>query len=90
MRLFWIGLAVVCWALWTTRNKFTIEHIFPAKSADCLFKACLFLQQWRLLTKLEDKHNFDLLLAKIRLPFVGGKVVGIAILNRIGAPLLRS
>jgi hypothetical protein len=65
-RLFWIGLAAVCWALWTTRNKFTIEHIFPSKPADCLYKLCMFLQQWRSLTKTEDRDNFDLLLSKIR------------------------
>lgn len=33
-RLFWFGFAAMSWALWTTRNKFTIEHVFPSKSAD--------------------------------------------------------
>lgn len=36
-RLFWIGLGALCWTLWTTRNKFTIEGVFPNKPADVLF-----------------------------------------------------
>ena len=64
-RLFWVGLAAMCWALWTTRNKFTIGHVFPAKPADCLFKTCVFLQQWRSLTKEEDRDALDAMLAKI-------------------------
>ena len=65
-RLFWVGFAAMCWSLWTTRNKFTIEHVFPAKPADCLFKTCIFLQQWRLLTKEEDRDAFDDMAPKIR------------------------
>jgi hypothetical protein len=65
-RMLWVGVAAMCWTLWTTRNKFTIEHVFPAKSADCLFKTCIFLQQWRLLTKEEDRDAFDVMISKIR------------------------
>lgn len=35
-RVFMVGWAAICWALWTTRNKFTIEHIFPANPVSCL------------------------------------------------------
>ena len=65
-RMFWVGLATMCWTLWTTRNKFTIDHVFPAKPADCLFKTCIFLQQWRLLIKEEDRDAFDVMISKIR------------------------
>ena len=56
----------MCWTLWTTRNKFTIEHVFPAKPLDFLFKTCIFLQQWRLLIKEEDRDAFDMMISKIR------------------------
>ena len=50
-RVFMVGWAATCSALWTTRNKFTIEHIFPTNPVSCLFKTNVFLQQWRSLTK---------------------------------------
>ena len=65
-RVFWVGLGAVCWSLWTTRNKFTIEHVFPAKPADCLFKSCALLQQWKSLTKAEDHDALNLLISKVR------------------------
>ena len=65
-RVFWVGFAVISWSLWITRNKFTIEHIFPAKPADCLFKSCAFLQQWKSLTKDDDHEAFTALTSKIR------------------------
>ena len=65
-RIFWVGLGALCWSLWTTRNKFTIEHVFPAKPADCLFKSCAFLQQWKSLTKVDDQEALSMLIYKIR------------------------
>ena len=65
-RVFWVGLGAICWSLWTTRNKLTIKHVFPAKPADCLFKSCIFLQQWRSLTKPEDRDALNLLISKVR------------------------
>ena len=43
----WILFVVLCWALWTTRNKFCIEEVFPRQPAYVLFKSLIFLQQWR-------------------------------------------
>lgn len=63
--LFWLGFAALCWALWTTRNKFTIEHVFPNKPADCIFKMCMFFQQWRSLTKVADWDALEVLIAKV-------------------------
>lgn len=53
-RLFWFGFSDMSWVLWTIRNKFTIENIFPAKPADCMFKLIFFLQQWKPLIKEQD------------------------------------
>ena len=65
-RVLWTSIGAMRWSLWLTRNKFTIEHVFPAKPADCLFKTCIFLQQWRLLIKEEDWDAFDMMISKIR------------------------
>ena len=65
-RVLWRCVGALIWALWTTRNKFTIKHVFPSKPADCLFKSCIFLQQWRLLTKPGDRDALDLLISKVR------------------------
>ena len=65
-RIFWVGLGALCWSLWTTRNKFTIEHVFPAKPADCLFQSCALLQQWKSLTKDVDQEALSGPISKIR------------------------
>ena len=65
-RVFLVGWAAIGWSLWTTRNKFSIEHIFPANPVNCLFKANGFLQQWRLLTKEGDLQAFDAMLSKMK------------------------
>ena len=65
-RIFWVGLGAMCWSLWTTRDKFTIEHVFPAKPADCLFKSCALLQQWKSLTKEDDQEVLSMLISKVR------------------------
>jgi hypothetical protein len=65
-RVFWVGFVAICWSLWTTRNKFTIEHSFPAKPVDCLFKTGIFLQQWRSLARDADHEAFDMMTSKIR------------------------
>ena len=64
-RVFLVGWAAMCWALWTTRNKFTIEHIFPTNPVNRLFKATIFLQQWRSLIKDGDLQAFDDMLSRM-------------------------
>ena len=64
-RVFMVGWAATCSALWTTRNKFTIEHIFPTNPVNCLFKATILLQQWRSLIKDGDLQAFDDILSRI-------------------------
>jgi mannosylglycoprotein endo-beta-mannosidase len=58
-RLMWIFFAAQSWALWTTRNKFTIERKFPRQPADITFKLMLSLQLWRPLQKPKDLGALD-------------------------------
>lgn len=51
-------------SLWTTRNKLSIEYIFPNKHVDCLFKLLAILQQWKL--KSGDKEAMDVLISRVR------------------------
>ena len=57
----------MCWSLWITRKKFTIEGVFPNKPADVIFKMAIFLQQWKLLTKPADVHNMVELINKVKM-----------------------
>lgn len=65
-RLFWVGFGALGWALWTTRNKFTIEGVFPNKPTDFLFKMSILLQQWKLLTKQADRDALEAMIIKVR------------------------
>ena len=56
-RIFWVGLGALCWSLWTIRNKFTIEGVFPNTPTDILFKISILLRQWKLLTKHVDRDG---------------------------------
>lgn len=49
-----------------TRNKFTIEHVFPNKPADVLFKLVSLLQLWKSLTREQDKEATELLISRVR------------------------
>jgi hypothetical protein len=55
----WIFFAAQCWALWTTRNNFTIERKFPRQPTDIIFKLMLSLQLWRPLQKPKDRGALD-------------------------------
>lgn len=65
-RIFWFGFAAMSWVLWTTRNKFSIERIFPNKPVDCLFKLLTILQQWKPLVKSGDMEATDSLISRVR------------------------
>jgi hypothetical protein len=62
-RMVWIFFAAQCWALWNTRNKFTIERKFPRQPADIIFKLLISLQLWRPLQKPKDLDALDELIA---------------------------
>lgn len=65
-RLFWICWAATAWVMWTTRNKFTIEHKFPSKPAQCLYVILSLLLQWKSSIKEVDKDDLDLIISRIR------------------------
>jgi hypothetical protein len=52
----WMLFAAQSWALWTIRNKFSIEAKFPNHPANVVFKTAIFLQLWRPLAK-ENMHS---------------------------------
>jgi hypothetical protein len=54
----WIFFVAQCWALWTIRNKFSIEGKFTCQHVDCIFKITP-LQLWRPLQKLKDRALLD-------------------------------
>lgn len=45
-RVLWSCVWALFWALRLTRNKLTIEGIFPTHPANVIYKCNLFLQQW--------------------------------------------
>jgi hypothetical protein len=57
-RLLWTLFVAQSWALWITRNKFSIEGVFPKQPADVVFKLLLTLQLWRPLQKRRDLPVF--------------------------------
>jgi hypothetical protein len=58
-RLLWTFFVAQSWALWLTRNKFSIDGVFPRQPADIVFKLVLTLQLWRPLQKCKDVQVFD-------------------------------
>lgn len=66
-RIFWIVFPAFCWILWTTRNKFTIEKVFPRCPADCLFKLVALIQSWTPMSKPEDEEELKAIILRIKL-----------------------
>ena len=53
--------AALCWALWCTRNKLTIESVVPKHPTGILFKMLTFIQTWANLSKEQDKADLVML-----------------------------
>jgi hypothetical protein len=62
----WVFFAALAWALWTTRNKFTIERKFPRHPADVVYKLIISLQLWRPLQSPKEQAWVDEMLAMAR------------------------
>lgn len=58
--------AIILWGIWTTRNKFTIEGLFPSHPSDVLFKIQGFLQRWAALLRGVDKTILEDLIKKMK------------------------
>ena len=52
--MMWSCVGELLWAMWLTRNKFTIGGCFPSHPANIIFKCNLLLQQWSPLGKRRD------------------------------------
>jgi len=50
-RLIMFIFAGFAWALWTTRNKMSIEQKFPKAPTDVVYLALSYLQKWSVLLK---------------------------------------
>jgi hypothetical protein len=62
----WMLFAAQSWALWTTRNKFSIEAKFSKHPANVVFKITIFLQLWRPLAKKKVHSMLDEAVAKLK------------------------
>jgi len=47
------------WGLWTTRNKSSIDGVFPKSPTEPLFKILSFLQKWRLVLKEHNRKKLE-------------------------------
>ena len=55
-RVSWVLFSALCWALWTTRNKLTIDVVVPKHPSYVIYKMCMFIQVWANLAKVQDKE----------------------------------
>lgn len=46
--------ACFAWAMWTSRNKMAIEHVYPNKSTDVVYVALSLMQKWSALLREDD------------------------------------
>jgi hypothetical protein len=58
--------AAQSWALWTIRNKFSIEAKFSKHPANVVSKMSIFLQLWRPLAKAKVHPMLDEAVAKLK------------------------
>jgi RsiW-degrading membrane proteinase PrsW (M82 family) len=53
-RIVWLTFAALCWTLWNTHNKLTIEGKAIAHPADVFFQISIYIQCWRAHTEEQD------------------------------------
>jgi hypothetical protein len=86
----WTFFAAQYWALWNTRNKFTIERKFSHQPADIIFKLMISLQLWRPLQKPKDLGALDELIALTKAFFAGNSTPPAASNRNQQTPILAS
>jgi len=57
---------IVCWALWTTRNKRVVEGKFPRYPTELLIKSNMFLQRWKTLLRGNDLVKIEEWVAQVK------------------------
>lgn len=60
-------LIACVWALWRNRNKMTIKKNFPSSSYVILYDAISFMQNWRLLLKVEELKELEKISEKMKI-----------------------
>lgn len=50
---------IVLWSLWTTRNKFAIEGVFPSQPLEILIKINFWMQKWQVLLRGGDRSRLE-------------------------------
>ena len=65
-RLIWLLFLAQAWALWSVRNKLSIERKVVKHPADIIFKTMVFLQAWLPPLRSLDKEGASWLVAKLR------------------------
>jgi hypothetical protein len=69
----WVFFVALAWALWNTRNKFSIERKFPRHPVDVIYKLIISLQLWRPLQSPMEQVFVDELLVMARNFFANSK-----------------
>jgi hypothetical protein len=54
-RFYMLGIAAVCWAIWTIRNKTTFDSYNMRSPSEAVFTMCSFVMYWAGLQTDEDK-----------------------------------
>jgi hypothetical protein len=54
-RFYMVGIAAVCWAIWTIRNKTTFGNYNMRSPSEAVFTMCSFVMYWAGLQTSEDK-----------------------------------
>jgi hypothetical protein len=65
-RLLWTLFLAQSWALWTVRNKLTMEKKILNDPANLIFKMCIFLQLWSVKAKPGDREDLRRLTSELR------------------------
>ena len=65
-RIIWLLFSAQSWALWSVRNKLTIEKRVVKHPADIIFKSMLFMQGWLPLLKPQDREGATWLVGKLK------------------------
>jgi hypothetical protein len=65
-RLLWTLFLAQSWALWTVRNKLTIEKKLINNLANLIYKICIFMQLWTVKAKPGDREVLRRLTSELR------------------------
>jgi hypothetical protein len=56
-KIYMVGIAAVCWAIWTIRNKLTFDNHNMRSPLEAVFTLCSFVMYWAGLQATDDKNQ---------------------------------